>query len=75
MTLTFWVNPIQKQKQPQNAENYQNGLKRDMLVNFAKSVHGVSKSWDGSCITTIYLGPRSDPAKKGLKWTLLSRNF
>ena len=36
MTLTFWVNPIQKQKQPQNAENDQNGLKRDMLVNFAK---------------------------------------
>ena len=40
MTLTFWVNPVQKQKQPQNAENDQNGLKRDMLVNFAKWVHG-----------------------------------
>jgi len=36
MSLTFLVNPIQKQKQPQNAENDQNGLKRDMLVNFAK---------------------------------------
>jgi len=36
MTLTFCVNPIQKQKQPQNAENDQNGLKRDMLVIFAK---------------------------------------
>ena len=67
MTLTFWVNPIQKQKQPQNAENDQNGLKRDMLVNFAKWVHSGSKSWEGSCITTIYLGPRPDPAKKSLK--------
>ena len=75
MTLTFWVNPIQKQKQPQNAENDQNGLKRDMLANFAKWVHGGSESWEGSCITTIYLGPRSDLAKKSLKWTLSSRNF
>ena len=42
---------------------------------FCQMRDGGSKSWKGSCITTIYLGPRSDPAKRSLKWTLFSRNF